>query len=114
MRNAYAVTRPVLNTYLVRQRDRRRLRELALVLLATLPVALGLLGYVWINLELLDIGYEIHRLESVLKSEAELQRKLLMEESYLSSPQLVEARASRELGMQAATLDQLVFAGELP
>lgn len=114
MRNAYAVTRPVLNTYLVRQRDRRRLRELALVLLATLPVALGLLGYVWINLELLDIGYESHRLEGVLKSESELQRTLLMEESYLSSPRLVEARAAVELGMLPANLEQVVFAGELP
>ena len=43
--------RPVVNTYLVRERDRRRLRELALVLLVVLCLGGGLLAYTWIHLE---------------------------------------------------------------
>ncbi len=114
MAGSYAVRRPVLNSYLVRQRDRKRRRELALVLMATLPVALGLLGYVWVNLELLDIGYEIHRLEGTLGAEEQLQRKLLMEAAYLASPQRIEARASQELGMVPVSHEQLVFLQESP
>ncbi|MEE8138273.1 MAG: hypothetical protein V3R89_05715 [Thermoanaerobaculia bacterium] len=114
MRGTYAAGRPVLNSYLVRQRDRKRRRELALLLLATLPVALGLLGYVWLNLELLDIGYEIHRLERTLEAEEQLHRKLLMEAAYLASPQRIEARASEELGMVPASLEQLIFLEEVP
>ena len=41
----YAVRRPVVNSYLVRQHDRRRRRELGVVLLACLPLAVALLGY---------------------------------------------------------------------
>ncbi len=114
MRGTYAASRPVLNSYLVRQRDRKRRRELALLLLATLPVALGLLGYVWLNLELLDIGYEIHRLDRALEAEEHLHRKLLMEAAYLESPQRIEARASEELGMVPASLEQLIFLEEVP
>ena len=114
MRGLYVFRRPVPNAYLVRQRDRRRRRELGVVLLAVLPLAAALLGYVWIDVELLDVGYEIHRLERTLKKEEQRERRLLMEASYLSSPEQVEARALRELGMKPATLEQLVFAEELP
>jgi 4-amino-4-deoxy-L-arabinose transferase-like glycosyltransferase len=46
---AYAVRRPVVNSYLVRQRDRRRLRELVAVVAAVLPLAAALLGYTWLH-----------------------------------------------------------------
>ena len=114
MPGTYAVRRPVLNSYLVRQQDRKRLRELAFVLAAILPVALGMLGYVWLNLELLDIGYEIHRLEGTLEAEEQLERKLLMEAAYLGSPRRVEAWATEELEMVPASLEQLIFAREVP
>jgi hypothetical protein len=52
LRTSYVVRRPVDNRYLVRERDRRRLRELGWVLLTALPVALALIAYVWVNLEL--------------------------------------------------------------
>ena len=43
MRSSYAFTRPVANSYLVRERDRRLLRELVLVLLVVLCLGGGLL-----------------------------------------------------------------------
>lgn len=113
MRGQYVVRRPVPNAYLVRQRDRRRRRELGVVVLAVLPLAAALLSYVWIDSQLLDIGYEIHRLEKILTEEEQLERKLLMETSYLSGPERVEERARRELGLAPATLDQLIFAEEI-
>lgn len=114
MRSAYVVRRPVLNSYLVRQRDRKRRQELGLVLIIILPLAIGLLGYVWLNLELIDVGYEVHDLERTLKQEQQLQRKLFVESSYLSSPEQVQSRASAELGMVDSSLDRVVFLEEIP
>jgi hypothetical protein len=50
LRSTYAFRRPVRNSYLVRERDRRLARELALVLLVVLLLGGGLLGYTWIHL----------------------------------------------------------------
>ena len=85
MRTSYAVRRPVDNRYLVRERDRRRLRELGWVLLAAVPVALMLIGYVWVNLELLRCGYRIHDLEGRLREERRALSILELEEAYLTS-----------------------------
>lgn len=114
MRNAYAVRRPVVNTYLVRERDRRRLRELALVLLAGISLGGGLLGYTWIHLEVVRTGYRIDELERQLVDLTRSERQLRLESSYLANPHQVERRATEELGMQAPTLDQVVFWEELP
>jgi len=107
------VRRPVPNAYLVRQRDRRRRRELGIVVLTVLPLAVALLSYVWIDVQLLDIGYEIHRLERALLEEQQRERRLLMEASYLSGPERVEERARGELGLEPASLEQIVFAEEI-
>ncbi len=82
MRTSYVVRRPVDNRYLVRERDRRRLRELGWVLLAALPVAAMLIGYVWVNLELLRCGYRIHDLEGRLHEEQRALSILELEEAY--------------------------------
>lgn len=113
MRSVYVVRRPVNNSYLVRQQDRRRRRELALVLLAFVPVACGMLGYVWLNLQLVHLGYEVHRLERVLELEERRERELRVEAAYLSSPERVRAEAAQKLGMVQADLDRLVFFEEM-
>jgi cell division protein FtsL len=114
LRNAYAFTRPVVNTYLVRERDRRRLRELALVLLVVVCLGGGLLAYTWIHLEVTRTGYRIDALERELEGRTREERQLRLEASYLASPSQVEKRAVEELGMQAPTLEQVVFWEELP
>lgn len=114
MRNEYAVRRPVVNTYLVRERDRRRWRELALVLLAGISLGGGLLGYTWIHLEVVRTGYHIDELERQLVDLTRNERQLRLEASYLANPYQVEQRAAEELGMHAPTLEQVVFWEELP
>ncbi len=114
MRNAYAFTRPVANTYLVRERDRRRLRELALVLLVVVCLGGGLLAYTWIHLEVTATGYRIDVLERELTDREREERQLRLEASYLASPSQIERRAVEELGMQAPVLEQVVFWEELP
>jgi cell division protein FtsL len=114
LRNAYAFTRPVVNTYLVRERDRRRWRELALVLLCVVCLGGGLLAYTWIHLEMTRTGYNIDKLERELTEQTRKERQLRLEAAYLASPAQIERRALKELGMQAPALEQVVFWEELP
>lgn len=111
LKTPYLLPRPPRNRYLVRQRDRRRMRELVRVGLAIVVVGLALLGYTWLHLELLGSGYRVEVLEQRLHELERRERHLRLEEAYLSSPQRVEARASKELGMKPPELDQLMFAG---
>lgn len=113
MRSAYAVRRPVVNAYLVRQRDRRRLRELGWVVLAVLPIGLALLGYTWLQLEQLRTGYRVEQLERQLHQLAGHERQLRLEAAYLASPVRLAERATSELGMVEPTLDRLLFFEEL-
>ena len=114
MRGDYVVKRPVDNSYLVRQRDRRRRWELAAVFLALVPVAGGMLGYVWLNLRVVQIGYEVDRLEKTLTLEEQRERELWVEAAYLSSPERIRTEAVDQLGMVQADLDQMVFMEEIP
>lgn len=111
MRTAYVVRRPVDNRYLVRERDRRRLRELGWVLLAAVPVALMLIVYVWVNLELLRCGYRIHDLEVVLRDERRALSILELEEAYLTSAARLSARGA-ELGLAPPDAARLLYAGD--
>ncbi len=113
MRNAYAVRRPVLNPYLVRERDRRRHRELASVLVISLAVALCLIAYVWMHVELLRVGYEVHVLEQRLEGTERDRDLLLLEVNYLSGPGRLEERAVQELGMSKPELGQVIFEREI-
>lgn len=114
MRNAYAFTRPVANTYLVRERDRRRVRELALVLLVVLCLGGGLLAYTWIHLEVTRTGYRIDKLERELTQQTREKKQLRLEAAYLASPPQIERRAVKELGLQSPALEQVIFWEELP
>ncbi len=114
MRGEFVVKRRVNNSLLVRQRDRRRRRELAAVFFALLPVARAMLGYVWLNLRLVHIGYEVDRLERTLKLEERRERELWVEAAYLSSPERIRVEAARKLGLVEADLDRMVFVEDKP
>jgi cell division protein FtsL len=105
----YAFHRPVENSYLVRQRDRRRLRDLARVVALLLPLGVGLLAYTWAHLRVLDAGYRINALERHLVELNRQERELRLEAAYLESPQRIEARATDELGMTPPELGQVLF-----
>ncbi len=112
MTSPYAESRPVTNFYLVRERDRRRLRELVMLVFGLLPVAVVLLGYTWIHLEIRKSGYRIHQLEERLIELQRAERRLGLESAYLTSPQRLEASAADRLGMVEPSLDQMVFVEE--
>ena len=109
MRRAYAFTRPVLNTYLARERDRRRRRELGWVLLLVLPVGLCGLVYVWLHYQTLATGYRIPALEQELEAQLEVERVLSLEAAALAAPESIERRAIEQLGMEIPRASQVHF-----
>ena len=113
MDRTYTITRPVLNTYLSRERDRRRRRELAKLFLFILPVGLCGLVYVSLRLEVLRTGYRTHQLEQQLVERSQVERRLTLESSHLASPLRIETLAVEKLGMSSPNAEQLLFAKDL-
>lgn len=105
----YLRRQPVQNFLLVRERDRRRLRELRLLAFAVLPAAIALLAYTWVQTEIVRGGYRVRALERRLDEMAKTERQLRLESSRLESLERVEAAAGEQLEMQFPTLDQMVF-----
>jgi cell division protein FtsL len=114
VKSAYSVRRPVANLYLVRERDRRLRRELLQVVGLVLPLVAGVLVYVWISHSLLESGYRLRELELELDELTQQERALKVETSHLARHERIEALAIERLGMQPASIDQVLFAAELP
>lgn len=114
MKSAYSIRRPVANVYLVRERDRRLRRELLQVVALALPLVVGVLAYVWISHGLLDVGYRLRELELDLEELSQQERALQVETSHLARQERIEGLAVERLGMRPATLEQVIFAAELP
>lgn len=113
LHDAYAVHRPVVNDYLVRDRDRRRTRELLQIVVVALPVLAVLLAAIWLHSEVLATGYHTHSLQRELEALNQLERRLELEVAYLTSPQRVERLAAERLGLTVPTAEQIVFVEEL-
>lgn len=113
MRSAYAVRRPVVNAFLVRERDRRRLRDLAWLVMSVAPLLCAMAVYTWLHLEQVRVGYRVDGLERQLRRLEQGERQLRLEAAYLASPGRIGERAATELGMAPPTLEQTLFAEEL-
>jgi len=114
--SVYAIRRPVENVYLVRERDRRRTRELVALLFAALPMMAVIFAAIWANVETLRLGYQIERLQKQRDQLAERQRQLLTEKAEASALGRVAEVARTQLGLGTARPGQLVFVahGTLP
>ena len=109
MPSAYAYHRTVDNTYLVRDRDRRRRREHLRVLLWALPLAAVLIAYTGLHVRVLDTAYDIGGLERELAAAERRRTELALEVARRSGLPRVEARAVDELGMQAPSAEVTVY-----
>ena len=61
----YAQGKSIDNVYLVRERDRRRFRELLAVLSLGIPIGLFLLLFTWQNVEVIRLARQATRLQGV-------------------------------------------------
>ena len=113
MPRAYAYHRPVENTYIKRQRDRRLVRELSGVFAAVLLLGGGLFVYTWIHVETLRTGYRVDRLEKELHALLEKERYLRFEAARRTHPKRLEERAREELGMVYPSVEQIFHIGDV-
>jgi len=106
---AYAVRRPVENVYLVRERDRRRTRELVALALAAVPPAVVLFLAIWANLETVRLGYQLATLARMRETLLERRHVLEMDRAQALALQRVERIARGTLGLVPPALDQVIL-----
>src|ERR1017187_3482806 len=106
---AYAVRRPVENVYLVRERDRRRTRELVALALAAVPPAVVLFLAIWANLETVRLGYQLAAPARMRETLLERRHLLEMDRAQAVALARVERIARGTLGLVPPTLDQVIL-----
>ncbi|HQR47073.1 MAG TPA: hypothetical protein PK598_13810 [Thermoanaerobaculia bacterium] len=106
---AYAVRRPVENVYLVRERDRKRTREFASLVLAAVPPMLVLFAAIWANLETVRLGYQLARVGQQRESLLERNRQLRMDRAQAASLGRVDEIARRSLGLGPPSIEQILL-----
>ncbi|HRC85418.1 MAG TPA: hypothetical protein PK413_07405 [Thermoanaerobaculia bacterium] len=116
MRTPYALTPPRAgaNAFLRRERDRKRRLELLLVVLAVLPLLVGLLAYTSIQVQTLAAGYRISELERQAKELARRRQQLELEAAERSRPAALEKFASEQLAMVPQDPARTLYSEELP
>jgi len=108
MSTSYAQTKRVENLHLTRERDRRRGRELATLLLAGLPVACALLGFAALHIETVRVGYLREARQKTMAELTEENRRLRAELARASSPERVAATAKLK-GLRAPHPGQVQY-----
>jgi cell division protein FtsB len=104
----YTQKKPIDNTHIVRERDRRRNRELLAVLSLGVPIGLFLLLFTWQNLEVIRLGREATRLQKEYKQTEAVHKALEAERDRLTSFDTVEKQADR-LGFERADPKTIVM-----
>jgi hypothetical protein len=104
----YTQKKPIENAHIVRERDRRRFRELLAVLFLGVPIGLFLLLFTWQNLEVIRLGREVTRLQKIQKQIGEQNKHLQYELDRLTALESVEKRA-QTLGFTPAEPESVVM-----
>ena len=104
----YTQKKPIENTHIVRERDRRRNRELLAVLSLGIPIGLFLLLFTWQNLEVIRLGREATRLQKQYRQTETEHKSLEAERDRLTSLETVERTAAR-LGFAPADPKTIVM-----
>lgn len=104
----YAQKKTIDNAHIVRERDRRRFRELLAVVSLGVPIGLFLLLFTWQNLEVIRLGREATRLQTVRKQIDEDNKRLRVELDRLTALESVQKRAT-ELGLQKTDPSEIVI-----
>jgi hypothetical protein len=97
----YTQKKSIENTHIVRERDRKRFRELLAVLSLGVPIGLFLLLFTWQNLEVIRLGHDATRLQKQQKDLETANKSLQLELDRLTALDAVEKQATG-LGFQPA------------
>ena len=90
----YTQKKPIENAHIVRERDRRRFRELLAVLALGIPIGAFLLLFTWQSLEVIRLGREATSLQQKRKQIEDANKALQLELDRLTSLDAVEKKAT--------------------
>jgi hypothetical protein len=90
----YAQKKIIENVHIVRERDRRRFRELLAVLGLGIPIGLFLLLFTWQNLQVIRLGHEATNLQKQRKDIEDANKALQLELDRLTALEAVEKKAT--------------------
>src|SRR5713226_6210153 len=90
----YTQKKPIENAHIVRERDRRRFRELLAVLALGIPIGAFLLLFTWQSLEVIRLGREATSLQQQRKQIEDANKALQLELDRLTSLDAVEKKAT--------------------
>lgn len=107
MHNGYAQRKPIENEFIVRERDKRRSRELFAVVLLGLPLGLLLWLFAWQNLEVIRLAREATRLRAVQTDLEKTNKRLKIEAERLTALDAVASKAGA-IGLQPAEGSRVV------
>ena len=109
----YAIKKDVRNNPIVREVDEARQRQLWRSLAIGGLLVAVLLFSAWQNFELVQHGYKLQQLQSLIAEEQEINRRLRLEVEVLRSPERIE-RLAKQLDLvppaagQAIVLERVV------
>jgi len=93
-----------------RESDVRNLAGVLKIILSVAMIAGVLLFYSWVRSRIVDLGYEEQRLQSQEESLLREEKRLILVEQTLKSPERIDAIARNELGMAPLRASQLLTA----
>ena len=99
----------IRNSRFKKHRSRFTKRQ-ALVIILMLLFFMGTgISYVWSNFEKTQIGYDLSQLKKEEMRLKEINQKLRLELALLKSPQNLESKAFKDLGLRQPTPEQIVM-----
>src|SRR5512146_2288594 len=104
----YTQKKSIDNAHIVRERDRQRFRELLAVLSLGVPVGLFLLLFTWQNLEVIRLGRESTRLQTIRRELENSNKRLKLQIERLTSLSSVEEKATT-LGLARTDASSIVI-----
>jgi hypothetical protein len=96
------------NCPILRKNDSRSLSELLASILCVLSVAGALVGHLWIRGRIVEVGYQVQRLEAREQSLKKTQNDLILQEETLKNPQDLDFYARNVLGMEPVKPSQII------
>jgi len=99
----------VTNSRFKKRRSHFTRRQVFLIILMLFFFMGSGISYVWSNFEKTQIGYDLSQLKKEEMRLQEINRKLRLELALLKSPQNLESKAVKDLGLRQPTPEQIVM-----
>jgi len=108
MMNDWATGVETRNYRILRRSDRHSLMDLLANIMCILMIAGALVGYLWINIRIDRMGYEVERLKEADKSLLRVRNSLILDEETLKQPQWIDMIARTSLAMEMLQPNQRI------